>query len=95
MSHDIPQSDEQYICDNCGYTSPIANDRCPECGSMMSALHDEKPKARVMTGENEEDLAEGETGASEHEDGTLSLDDLQKQEFETDGAETPDTFGDE
>ena len=58
MSQPITTVDEQYICDECGYTSPIANERCPDCGSAMSALHDEKPKAKALDGESEEDLAE-------------------------------------
>ena len=91
MTQDFP-ADEQYICDECGYTSPVANERCPDCGSMMSALHDEKPKAKIMAGEGEEDLAE----EAVNDDGASSLEDLQsKEREESDNEHQNDTYGNE
>jgi predicted ATP-dependent serine protease len=92
MPKDITTTDEQYICDECGYTSPIANDRCPDCGSAMSALHDEKPKAKVLDGESEEDLAEEGLDS----DAPKSLEALQNEEQEESDQEyQKDTYGNE
>lgn len=93
MSPDITHHDEQYICDECGYTSPIANERCPDCGAAMSALHDEKPKAKVMTGESEADLADDEAPLAE--DGSTSLEALaEKEQKESDSDYASDAYGD-
>lgn len=92
MNQDLTNSDEHYICDECGYTSPVANERCPDCGSVMSALHEEKPKAKVLSGESEEDIVEDETAA----DGSSSLEALQsKEQEESDKEYQNDTFGSE
>ncbi len=92
MSEDLTTSDEQYICDECGYTSPVANERCPDCGSAMSALHDEKPKAQVLSGEDEDDSTEEGTDA----DGASSLEALQNEEQEESDKEYQnDTYGNE
>jgi len=92
MADDFTSSDEQYICDECGYTSPVANERCPDCGSPMSALHAEKTKTKVAAGDGDEDLSD-DTGI---DDGSSSLEDLQKQEQEESDKEyAADSFGDE
>lgn len=92
MTKDIITTDEQYICDECGFTSPIANDRCPDCGSAMSALHDEKPKAKTVDGESEEDLAE----ESMDSEAPKSLEALQNEEQEESDKEyQQDTYGNE
>ena len=90
MHQDLISSDQQYICDECGYISPVANEHCPDCGSPMSALHDEKPKVQVTSGEHEADNAEEETAA----DGSSSLEALQsKEQEESDKEYQQDTFG--
>ena len=92
MHADNGHTDEQYICDECGYTSPVANEHCPDCGALMSALHDEKPKAKVMAGESDADLADETT----NEDGATSLEALQKEEAEeADKEYQNDAFGSE
>ncbi len=92
MQQDLIHTDEQYICDECGYTSPVANERCPDCGSAMSALHDEKPKAKVMAGESEEDLSEETMDA----DSPKSLQALAEEEQEESDKEYQnDTYGNE
>lgn len=92
MQQDLNTSDEHYICDECGYTSPVANERCPDCGSMMSALHDEKPKAKVISGESEEDLSEETMDA----DSPKSLQALAEEEQEESDKEYQnDTYGNE
>jgi len=94
MTQDLNLSDEQYICEECGNTSPVANDHCSNCGAPMSALHDEKPKAKVLAGESEDDLSD-ET-VSESEDGSTSLEALADEEEKESQAEyNADTFGDE
>ena len=92
MQHDLINTDEQYICDECGYTSPVANERCPDCGSAMSALHDEKPRAKVISGESEEDLSEETMDA----DSPKSLQALAEEEQEEPDKEYQnDTYGNE
>ena len=92
MTSDFSTNDEQYICDECGYTSPVANERCPDCGSAMSALHDEKPKTKVAVGDADEDLSD-DTGS---EDGTASLQaEAEKELSESDREYAADSFGDE
>lgn len=82
--------DEQYICDQCGYTSPVANEHCPDCGAPISALHDEKPKTKVAVDDDEiidEAVAE---------DGSSSLEALQsKEQDESDKEYAADSYGDE
>jgi len=90
MPQDITATDEQYLCDECGYTSPVANEHCPDCGSLMSALHEEKPKAKVESGESDEELTEDSTDA----DGASSLEALQsKEQEESDQEYQHDAFG--
>ena len=92
MQHDLINTDEQYICEDWGHTRPVANEPCHDNGSAMSALHDEKPKARVLAGESEEDLSEETMDA----DSPKSLQALAEEEQEESDKEYQnDTYGNE
>ena len=49
-----PDHTEEYICNNCGYTSPVANDACPECKSPMAKLDDGEAHRGTSTQEGDE-----------------------------------------
>jgi len=90
MKHEI-DIQEQYICDECGYSSPVANERCPDCGSTMTSLNDDTSKKGKGKSENDEDYDEEmDSGA------TSSLEDLQsKEQEESDEDYKKDTFGED
>lgn len=74
---------EQYICDECGFVSPVHNDHCPECGAPIAALDGIEAHKEKIAGD---DLADAEFNT----DGTESLEKLKEQE---DSDEAPDNYG--
>jgi len=61
---------EEYICENCGFTSPVPNDSCPECGGKMSSLDGKQAQT-----DDSDEYADQNAA-----DGTESLEDLREQE---------------
>jgi rubrerythrin len=69
MTKDITNHD-LYMCDECGNTTPIADDVCAVCGGKMSSLNGDDSRER-------DSLAENENGDSEE-----SLESLREKEAE-------------
>lgn len=73
---------QEYICDECGNTTPIPNEHCPVCGAPMTALGSTTPatKKRVVEGDDDDDI----DGTAYNEDGMESLEQLKAKESEED-----------
>ena len=81
---------EQFICDECGYVSPVANERCPDCGSTMTSLSDDASKKR------RKDDGEDDEFSDDIDAPTSSLEDLQtKEQEESDEEYRNDTYGED
>jgi len=68
---------EEYVCNKCGFISPVPNERCPECDSPMSAVDSPEPQRESGT-----DQATDETELNS--DGTESLEGLREKEEQED-----------
>lgn len=88
---------EEYLCAECGTTTPVPNETCPNCGGPMTSLgQEEKPK----TDEDSETPGNDDSLAGVTDDGSdgtpLSLEALQEEEGEDDRKEyEEDNFGNE
>jgi|GEM_PF-1475303 len=94
-----PSVDQEFACEDCGFTSPVPNDVCPSCGGRVAALNaPTKPKADAAdeNGEPALDDASLEAGIDEtNEAGELSLEQLQERESAEDTADLDYGDGDE
>jgi predicted ATP-dependent serine protease len=73
--------EEKYICMECGTEVPTKEEFCPQCGAAMEQFGDANIKLEDEEDEfdlSPEALAKGI--GEEKEDGTVSLQDLQKEE---------------
>lgn len=71
---------EDFVCENCGYTSPTENSVCPDCGLAMKTFAPEK-----TVKDDEELLSDDFSDLSNKEDdltSPLSLEQLQSEEEE-------------
>lgn len=80
--------DQEFACEDCGFTSPLTNDVCPNCSGRMTAL-DASPQAK---GDGSSDEATDVVDAVDAEGGALSLESLQEQESREESQ--PDDYGD-
>jgi predicted RNA-binding Zn-ribbon protein involved in translation (DUF1610 family) len=82
MEHDT--TDQEYACEDCGFTSPLSDDVCPNCGGKMTAL-DAPVKARTNSTDDSTDTHDDEALTSADADGgALSLERLQEEESRDD-----------
>lgn len=65
---------EDFLCESCGFTSPVSNDTCPQCGGAMQGS--DTKKHRPVDDEDGEDGGEDVTDAPEDE----SLEELREKE---------------
>jgi hypothetical protein len=72
---DITESIDQYFCENCGFTSAVENEHCPECSGKMIGLEDS------------EDMDDMDEEGSLNQDGSESLESLASSEYEEDDAD--------
>lgn len=70
---------EEYICEECGNTTPVPNDFCPSCGSPMTPLHATPDKAKPEEEEDDNDFSKLHDGIGE-ETGEESLEALRADE---------------
>lgn len=77
---------EDFLCEKCGFTSPVPNDNCPECGSPMSGFGGPKAGAKPAGAtEEKEEAFDDLSNVNESDDGSpLSLEALQEEENEDD-----------
>lgn len=81
--------DQEFACEDCGFTSPLTNDVCPNCSGRMTAL-DAAPHAKGDgAGDDESEVG---VDAVDAEGGALSLESLQEQETREESQ--PDDYGD-
>ncbi len=77
-------TDQEFACEDCGFTSPLTNDVCPNCSGRMTALTGTAPKAS----DDETDNVGNDTDLSDlsgdDDGGALSLESLQEQESRDD-----------
>lgn len=88
---------EDYLCPSCGFTTPVANDFCPNCNSPMDSLgpidHGKKEDEEDL---NDATLTDAEIAAGDDEAIPLSLEALQEKEGEEDRLEAAsDSYGSE
>lgn len=88
---------EDYLCSSCGFTTPVANEFCPNCNSPMDSLgpidHGTKEDEEDL---NDATLTDDEIARGDDENTPLSLEALQAKEAEEDSLEAAnDTFGSE
>jgi len=76
---------EDYICEQCGNTTPVPNEFCPSCGAPMPTTHKAPAATRAPAdgAEDDDTLFDDET-AGFNGDGTESLDALREEEAEDD-----------
>ncbi len=79
-------TDQEFACEDCGFTSPLSDDACPNCGGRMTALDAPiKPKA---SGDGNTDMVDDPELTNADEDGgAISLESLQEQESRDDQQE--------
>jgi len=77
-------ADQEFACEDCGFTSPLTNDVCPNCSGRMVGL--DAPVKKASTGEGDPlDPDPSEEAVTDTEDsGALSLESLQEQESRDD-----------
>lgn len=80
-------TDQEFACEDCGFTSPLTNDVCPNCSGRMVALDGPvRAKGEDSEGGDDSDFSDAEGGA-------LSLESLQEQESRDEYE--PDDYGDD
>lgn len=76
-------TDQEFACEDCGFTSPLTDDVCPNCSGRMVAL--DGPPKRAANSEADEAGLTDESSSGESEDGgALSLERLQEEESRDD-----------
>lgn len=88
MENNLP-TDQEFACEDCGFTSPLTNDVCPNCSGRMTAL-DSVPRTK---GDETNSADSGDAEYADVEGGALSLESLQEQESK-DEYESEDDYGD-
>lgn len=82
--------DQEFACEECGFTSPIANEICPNCSGRMLALDAPSKRKTAIDDSEEDDLADSSGGPTDEEGQELSLQQLQEKEL----AEDEPDYGD-
>ncbi|MBI4948446.1 hypothetical protein HY844_02750 [Candidatus Berkelbacteria bacterium] len=85
---------EDYVCENCGYTSPTQNAVCPDCGLPMKTFSPEK------AAEGDEELVNDDfsdlINTGDDMSSPLSLEQLQSDEEEEElKSYSNDSYGDD
>lgn len=75
-------ADQEYACEDCGFTSPLTNDVCPSCSGRMTALN--APARAQEGGEADPEDEEAAGDFTDSNDGALSLERLQEEESRDD-----------
>lgn len=88
MEHTV---DQEFACEDCGFTSPVPNEICPNCSGRMMAL-DAPAKHRAAVSESDEDEALGDPTAELEEGQEVSLERMREEESQDDGH---DNYGDD
>ncbi|QQG50020.1 MAG: hypothetical protein HZB70_00320 [Candidatus Berkelbacteria bacterium] len=89
MEHTV---DQEFACEDCGFTSPIPNEICPNCsGRMMTLDAPAKHRSAVSESDEDESLSEQTEGGGAEDGQELSLERLQEEESQDD---THDDYGD-
>lgn len=90
----ISVADQEFACEDCGFTSPLTDDVCPNCGGRMTALDAPIKKGGAEKDANVDDTVDGaEDAYTGTEDGSaLSLERLQEEESRD--ANEADDYGD-
>jgi len=71
--------EEDYICDQCGLTTPVPNDHCPSCGAPMASPTGKKePRSNEET--EESDLEVEDSSGDSQGTGEESLEALREEE---------------
>ena len=89
MENNLP-NDQEFACEDCGFTSPLTNDVCPNCSGRMTAL-DSAPRTKGDEGAGTESGDDAEF--ADADSGALSLESLQEQESK-DEFQAEDDYGD-
>lgn len=88
MKPDATQNIEEYICEECGTTTPVKNDSC-QCGGKLVPFDAEPAEA-----ENDEELLVGVEDSTDG--GSESLESLAEEELNEDQKSyNEDSYGDE
>jgi hypothetical protein len=89
MENDTAEKVEEYICEECGTTTPVKNDSCPSCGGKLMPFDAEPEEV-----ESDDDLF---SGVEESTDGgSESLESLAEDELNEDQRSyNEDSYGDE
>lgn len=87
-----PITNDEYLCEECGTTTPVQNDSCPNCGGKLMAVHGlREPTANEL--DEEEAGIEVTPGA---DTGTESLESLAAEELNEDQKSyNEDSYGDD
>ncbi len=77
--------DQEFICEDCGNTTPIPNEICSSCGGHMISLDAKPKKGEAAEGDEDADIL-GISDTEEVGDSSTveSLEDLQAKEAEED-----------
>ncbi len=86
---------EEYMCDECGNTTPIPNDNCPVCGGKMSPLHEDDSKKKNFEDDDLEndDFSDLHDGIGE-DTGEESLETLRAEEEDESEEDYHNSFND-
>lgn len=87
---------EDYICEQCGLTTPVPNETCPSCGAPMSVPGGKK-KSRPNSEDQSEEGADLDIEDASEGDGEESLEALREKEAQQgdepyDDGDQPDSY---
>ncbi len=88
---DHPQTDQEFACEDCGFTSLLTSDVCPNCNGRMTPLDAPVKSKSRTTQDGDVEPEDGEQSLETEEGGALSLESLQEQESKED---SDDDYGD-
>lgn len=89
MDQDTAQKVEEFICEECGTTTPVKNDSCQSCGGKLMPFD-----AEPAVAESDDDLLVGVEDSTDG--GSESLESLAEEELnEEQKSYNEDNYGDE